>query len=159
MNSCLPNRIPTGNKNRTIPNPASLFQQQRGAKVYQGSASEYDFKRQSKNAAKLRQILIKNGTDFDCIAAARYKADDLCTNHRFVVTTTDNSLIWYKYVACSPLSGQNHVFVGGMRIKLRCFIEFDELTQSQLLSPRTFSVLAFDDLFRKRYDESSLLWS
>ena len=155
----LPERIATGFRNTTIPNPALLSEARKWpAKAFQGKAKDYNFERQTENFKKLRAVLQANGTDFAEVASAHYPGD-LHTNHRFVVSTEDGSLLWHKYVGYAAQSGQNHVFIGGRRIKVSCFLELEEPQQRALLSGnKTYIGLVFDEKKLKYLDEAGTLW-
>lgn len=139
-----PTRFFTGIRNITIPNPAWLHRstnevsylgrRRHGeAKTFEGRCEDYNFDRQAENYIRLRNVLRKFGTDFLYVAAAKYTGD-LHTNHRFVACSADGSLLWHKYVGFVAQSGQNHVFVGGKRIKVSIFLGLNEEQQMALLS-------------------------
>jgi hypothetical protein len=156
----LPERIRTGFRDTTIPNPAYLHRRDRAAKTFVGDAKDYSFERQTENFKKLRAILQANGTDFAEVASAHYQGD-LHTNHRFVVSTKDGSLLWHKYVGFAAQSGQNHVFVKGRRIKVSCFVELTDVQQRALLSGNeTYIGLSGITSTRlKLLDEAGTLWN
>lgn len=126
-------RIYTGIGNRTIPNPATLHSWDKDARTFQGDADDYNFDKQTENYKKLSAVLNANGLKFAQVAAAHYEGDSH-TNHRFVVTTAGGELLWHKYVGYAAASGQNHVFVAGMRVKVSHFLVRSAAEQHALLS-------------------------
>ena len=159
-----PSRILVGRGNKTIPNPAILFAD-KDAVVYEGPVSGYDFKRQKKNYEKLEAILNSYGSTLEHIASARYKGSR-GENTRFIVSTSDKRLMWYKYVGHSELSGQNHVFIAGMRIKLSIFIKdggWLSLTTRErdalMTGDRLFVKLILSEKRVRWLDEINQLWS
>jgi hypothetical protein len=154
-----PTRFYTGIRKTTIPNPAWLHSCD--GKTFEGLCSEYDFSRQKDNYDQLRLILQRNGTDFLYVAAAKFEGD-LHTNHRFVATAADGSLVWNKYVAYVAQGAQNHVYVGGMRIKTSMFLHQQPHRQDALLTgSRSKIELAFKDSpgQLKYIDETDTLWN
>ena len=156
----LPERIRTGFRDTTIPNPAYLHRRDRAAKTFVGAAKDYNFERQTENFKKLRAVLQANGTDFAEVASAHYPGD-LHTNHRFVVSTKDGSLLWHKYVGYAAQSGQNHVFISGRRIKVSYFLDLTDVQQRAVLSGNlSYMALAgLDTAAMKRMDEAGTLWN
>lgn len=138
-----PTRFATGIRQVTIPNPAALYStpasgrwgtpRPDNARTFEGLCSQYDFEKQTDNFKRLQAVLRENGTDFLYVASAHYRGD-LHTNHRFVACAADGSLLWNKYVGFVAQSGQNHVYVGGMRIKVSIFLGLTKAQQSALLS-------------------------
>ncbi len=127
----LQERFRTGVRNTTVPNPA-LMSELSGAQVYSGLASQYDFLKQKENHQRLRACLQRAGLDFTLAHAVTFQSDtgwcyeNSIRCHRFVVETTDPGVLWYKYVAGHPGSGQNHLFVHGRRIKVSQFVSTNE---------------------------------
>ena len=156
----LPERIRTGFRDTTIPNPAYLHRRDKSAKTFVGYANNYNFERQTENFKKLRAVLQANGRDFAEVASAHYQGD-LHTNHRFVVSTNDGSLLWHKYVGHAAQSGQNHVFISGRRIKVSCFLDLTDVQQRAVLSGNlSYMALAgLDTAAMKRIDEAGTLWN
>jgi len=154
-----PTRFATGIRQVTIPNPANLHRNDPTARTFEGLCSEYDFKLQTTNFRRLREVLRANGTDFLYVASALYKGD-LHTNHRFVACAADGSLLWHKYVGFVAQGGQNHVFVGGMRIKVSIFLELKADEQRALLSNSVSACQAlFDAAKVRRMNEDKTLWN
>ena len=168
----LPCRFNTGVRNVTIPNPAHLLaiaesrnKRSDGGpngldnfRPYEGPVDDYDFEKQTDNFKKLSAILEKNGTKFTQVASAHYKGD-LHTNHRFVAITEDGSLLWHKYVGFAAQSGQNHVYVAGMRIKVSLFLGLTEAQQRALIgNARSFIGLLFTKEELERLNEDKTLW-
>lgn len=88
-----------------------------------------------------------------------YKGD-LHTNHRFVVLTKDNSLLWNKYVGFVAQGGQNHVFVAGRRIKVSCFVKFTPAQQTALLDANEDHLAwVFPKNKLARFNEDKTLWN
>jgi hypothetical protein len=154
----LPNRIPTGVRNTTIPNPVVVaLREYSNVTSFEGSVAKYRFERQAVNFSNLQGVLRYHNKDFDQVAAVHYKGD-LGINHRFVVTTRDGSLLWYKYVGFAAQSGQNHVFVAGMRIKVSRFLGYSPAMQGALL--RGDADLAKSNAeWRPGYNENGSLWN
>lgn len=155
-----PTRFKTGVRSVTIPNPAWLHRNTPDAKVFEGLCSDYNFDRQGMNFIRLQEVLERNGTNFLYVAAAKYQGD-LHTNHRFVACAADGSLLWNKYVAHVAQGGQNHVYVGGIRIKVSVFLGLHDFQQDALLSwSQRRIAIAFRHEIRLRYlDESRDLWN
>jgi hypothetical protein len=165
-----PTRFATGIRQVTIPNPAWLhrstneygwFGRRRvgEAKTFEGLCSDYDFKKQTENYNRLRAVLLENGTDFLYVASAQYRGD-LHTNHRFVACAADGSLLWHKYVGFVAQGGQNHVFVGGMRIKVSIFLKLTKAEQRALLSNSKSAIDAHFDAKKRRWvNEDKQLWN
>jgi len=154
-----PTRFETGYRQVTIPNPAYLRRNDLTARTYEGLCSDYDFEKQTTNFQRLREVLRKNGTDFLYVASAHYRGD-LHTNHRFVACAADGSLLWNKYVAFVAQGGQNHVFVGGMRIKVSVFLKLTPDEQRALLSNSRSAIDAHFDAAKKRWiDEGKRFWN
>jgi hypothetical protein len=154
----LPNRIPTGVKNQTVPNPAKLWDGMGDSRVFEGLASDYDFEKQTENFERLSAVLAANGTYFTKVAAAHYDGNEH-TNHRFNVLTENGALMWHKYVGMAAQSGQNHVFVAGMRIKVSIFLAMDEKEQRILLSGDKVLVTLVMEPDRLKYiNEAGTLW-
>ena len=129
----LPDRFHTGIRNTTVPNPAVIYQNGGKTRTFAGKVEDYDFKRQTKNYLALKKVLENCGKKFSYVAAAQY-GGDLHTNHRFDVLTEDGSVLWHKYVGFAAQSGQNHLFMHGMRIKVSRFLSLEEPRQRALLS-------------------------
>jgi hypothetical protein len=155
----LPPRIHTGIKNVTIPNPAILFQNS-GAKVFQGIVTKYDFERQTRNFIALDTILKENNIQFSYIGSAHYRNyDHKANHHRFVVTTKCGTVVWHKYVANHPQSGQNHLFMCGIRIKVSRFLRLSPEKQRALLSgDKLICKLLFKDNELSFLNEHKLRW-
>lgn len=155
----LPERIPTGVRATTIPNPAILHETTPGATVFQGSSAKYNFKRQTGNYDALRKVLLANGTDFGVIAASEAPGD-LHMNHRFVVRSKNGKLLWNKYVAYVAQGGQNHVYVAGMRIKVSVFLKLKPKQQAVLLTgDQALIKKAFSPDTLKYVNEADSLWN
>lgn len=159
----LPNRIPVNIRNITIPNPALLYQRDTdpSTQTFQGLTEYYDFKRQTKNYQELSKVLKDNNIEFQYVASAQYRNKRHRANHhRFVVTTKCNTVVWHKYVANHPQSGQNHLFLSGIRIKVSVFLSLSKDKQNALLSgDKVFVKLYFDPKELKYLDETDLIWS
>lgn len=164
-----PTRFHTGVRNTTIPNPAALYSTPASGRwgtsrpgdavTFEGLCSDYDFKLQTANFIKLQHVLQKFGTDFLYVAGAYYKGD-VGYNHRFVATSADGSLVWNKYVARAAQSGQNHVFVAGMRIKTSIFLKLSESEQFALLRGRNTEIKFVFDAQKLRWmNENDTLWN
>jgi hypothetical protein len=157
-----PIRFQTGVKSTTVPNPAVRYaaaNRAGTARTYQGPVDDYNFERQADNFRRLREVLQADCRDFQNVHAAHYRGD-LHTNHRFVVTTNDDSLLWHKYVGFVAQSGQNHVFVAGRRIKVSRFLELQPHQQRVLLSGTEFIIKSvFDATHLKLLDEAGTLWN
>lgn len=154
-----PKRFATGIRRVTVPNPAYLHRNDPTAKVFEGRTANYDFKKQTNNYTALEAVLRDFGTRFLYVASAQYKGD-LHTNHRFVAVAEDGSLLWHKYVGFVAQGGQNHVFVGGMRIKVSIFLKLNKEEQQALLSNNTTIInLVIDKKKREWMNEDKLLWN
>jgi len=165
-----PVRFATGIRQITIPNPAwlhrstnenGLFGRRRHgeAKTFEGLCSNYNFEKQAENFKRLRAVLRENGTDFLYVASAHYKGD-LHTNHRFVACAADGSLLWNKYVSFVAQGGQNHVYVGGMRIKVSIFLKLSKGEQRALLSNSRSAIDSHFDAAKLRWvNEDKTLWN
>jgi hypothetical protein len=154
-----PQRISIGIRSKTIPNPALEYKSDKKATVFQGKVANYNFKKQQENFLKLQAVLAANGTTLDTITSARY-VGDRGENTKFVAVSADGKLMWYKYVGFIAQSGQNHVFVCGMRIKLSYFLEMAENEQRALLSgDKMWAWLVLGNDRVKRLDEDGTLWN
>ena len=154
----LPDRIHTGVRGVTIPNPAIwAAQRYREVTSFEGDVRNYCFERQAVNFSNLQGVLRYHNKDFDQVAAAHYKGD-LHRNHRFVVTTRDGSLLWYKYVGFVAQGGQNHVFVAGMRVKVSRFLGYSPAMQGALLRGDIDLVKASNE-WEPHHDETGSLWN
>jgi hypothetical protein len=153
-----PTRLLTGIRNRTILNPALYDTMCPTQKSYQGRVEGYDFEKQAENFAKLDAVLRANGSRLAYVAASHSKGD-LHTNHRFAVASECGKLMWYKYVAYVAQGGQNHVFVGGLRVRLSLFLNLTADEQTVLLSGNFLTRLCFTPERLKYLDESNTLWS
>ena len=152
-------RFRTGVRDTTIPCPASLHRGEPGAKVFRGPSVTYNFEKQTENYLKLRRVLMTYGKDFNQVSSAHYRGD-LHTNHRFVVTTVDGSLLWNKYVGFVAQGGQNHVYVAGRRIKVSNFLGLKPAEQRALLSGKEDEIAAVFSVTQLRYlDEARALWN
>ncbi len=161
-----PARFQTGVRNTTVPNPAQLHSKNPKAYVFEGLASEYDFRKQLENYAKLEAVLQANGRSFLWVAGAYYPAVrnwvhfPPANNHRFNAVADDGSLLWHKYVGMEPMGGQNHVFVAGMRIKVSMFLELNAQQQTALLENSRYQIAReFTPQKLKWLDEANELWS
>lgn len=165
-----PTRFATGIRQLTIPNPARLHRSTNeygwfgrlrhgNAKTFEGLCSEYSFEKQTKNFKRLQAVLRANGTDFLYVASAHYRGD-LHTNHRFVACAADGSLLWNKYVGFVAQGGQNHVYVGGMRIKVSIFLKLTPPEQRALLSNSRSAIDSHFDAKKLRWmNEDKTLWN
>lgn len=140
-------RIPTGYKDRTIPNPALLGasgasrysrqtdwgEYKNRREVYQGPVAGYNFRKQTANYEKLVAALVQHSIHFTDVSGLLYDGDR-GYNQRFLVLTTHPKVMWYKYVGFIAQSGQNHLFIHGRRIKVSCFLAMKEEEQAALLS-------------------------
>ncbi len=154
-----PTRFATGIRQVTIPNPAYIHRNNPTAHTYEGLCSNYDFEKQTDNFKRLQAVLRENGTDFLFVAAAHYRGD-LHTNHRFVACSADGSLLWDKYVGFVAQGGQNHVFVGGMRVKVSIFLRLSKDEQRALLSNSRSAIDALFDAAKLRWvNEDKTLWN
>lgn len=144
FNYLLPERIKVGIRDKTIPTPARLYQHSNTCIVAECDANSFDFEKQTKNAQLLKQVLLENETDFHYISYANFPRVN-GRGRRFVVTTTNNSLIWCKYATFSGQSDQNEVYVAGMRLHLSTFLRLTQTQQRTLLSNnRALVELVFD---------------
>lgn len=164
-----PTRFATGIRQVTIPNPAALYSRPASgrwgsprpdnARTFEGLCSEYNFEKQTDNFKRLQAVLRANGTDFLYVASAHYRGD-LHTNHRFVACAADGSLLWHKYVGFVAQGGQNHVFVGGMRIKVSIFLKLRADEQRALLSnSRSLIAATFETKKLRWMNEDKTLWN
>jgi len=154
-----PTRFYTGVRQVTVPNPAHLHRNDPTARTFEGLCSEYNFEKQTENFQRLQEVLIENGTRFLYVASAHYKGD-LHTNHRFDAVAENGSLLWHKYVGHVAQGGQNHVFVGGMRIKVSIFLERTKAEQRALLSGERLLInLVFDESRMRFMNEDKTLWN
>lgn len=154
-----PTRFATGIRQVTIPNPAALNRNSGTGRVFEGLCSDYDFEKQTTNYRRLREVLRANGTDFLYVASSHQRGD-LHTNHRFVACAADGSLLWNKYVAFVAQGGQNHVYVGGMRIKVSIFLKLKADEQRALLSNSRSAIDAMFDTAKVRWvNEDKQLWN
>lgn len=135
----LHDRIRTGYKDRTIPNPAGLAGQstwfgefRNSREVFQGPAEKYNFRKQAENFIKLKNVLERNGIKFTLASGLLYDGDR-GYNQRFVVLTDKPGILWYKYVGFIAQSGQNHIFIHGKRIKVSYFLAQPPGVQDALL--------------------------
>ena len=142
-----PDRIHTGYKDRTIPNPALLGarggsrysrqtdwgEYKNRREVHQGPISGYNFRKQTANKDKLEAVLAQHDIKFTDVAGILYDGDR-GYNQRFVVLTTHPKVLWYKYVGYIAQSGQNHLFIHGRRIKVSLFLGLREEEQAALVS-------------------------
>jgi hypothetical protein len=154
-----PERFHVGIRQVTIPNPAHLHRNNPAARTFQGLCSDYNFEKQTENYIRLRNVLRDSGTDFLYVASSHSRGD-LHTNHRFVACSTDGSLLWNKYVAFVAQGGQNHVYVGGMRIKVSTFLGLQQHEQRALLGGhRSIIELTMDPKRMKYLNEDKTLWN
>lgn len=152
------NRIRTGFKDRTIPNPSTLSYS--GLReVYEGPVSGYDFKKQKANFVKLENALFDAGVQFTEVSGIVYDGD--CGyNHRFVVLTNRENVLWYKYVGYAAQGGQNHMFIHGCRIKVSIFLSESADVRRALLDNRLDDVDRLTKPGHLDYiNESKDLWS
>jgi hypothetical protein len=162
----LPDRIRTGYKDRTIPNPAGLAGQstwfgvfENSREVYQGPVSGYNFRKQAENFIKLKNVLEANGIKFTAVSGLLYNGDR-GYNQRFVVLTSHPAILWYKYVGFIAQSGQNHIFIHGRRIKVSLFLAQLPEVQTALLHNRMDEVdMLVKDGHLKWLDESAAYWN
>jgi hypothetical protein len=139
-------RIPTGIRNTTAPRPAEVHRNNRISSVYEGPVANYDFRKQKANFEALSAVLAHIGDYFTFISSARYPAEEgHGINHRFDVLTAKGSMIWHKYVGNMNQSGQNHVFVAGIRVNLYQFLNLTLHEQLSLLGGPAIAKLAFPD--------------
>lgn len=153
----LPTHFKIGIGRRQVPNAALKHVGKPGTvSTFQGLVGDYDFAKQKKNFDTLSEVLSCNGDWMTFVAAAHFKGD-LHINHRFDVLTESGNLIWHKYVGYVAQSGQNHVFVGGMAIKLSVFLALNSTEQRTLLSGSKLWInLIFPQERIKYLDESHL---
>jgi len=77
-------------------------------------------------------------------------------NHRLVASNDTGTVIWHKYVGFIAQSGQNHVFIHGMRIKVSMFLRMKKTQQAALLAGDKTRIKA---LGLGHYDEQGTLWN
>jgi hypothetical protein len=154
----IPERIRTGYRETTVPNPANLFSGIDTAETFQGDASKYNFLKQTQNFKVLQSILERNGDGFTKISAAKYKGD-LHINHRFDVLTESGKILWHKYVGHAAQSGQNHIFIHGRRLKISVFMKLDPDQQDCLVRNDEFMIgKMFTPAKLQNIDEAGGLW-
>jgi len=154
----LPNRIPTGLRNTTIPNPVDLKGKRGYRNAYQGSVDGYDFLKQRQNFEDLQARLAESGEMLVEVAGVMYDGDN-GYNHRFVATNKSGTIVWHKYVGYAAQSGQNHVFIHGRRIKVSVFLKLGLGERHALISGKEDFI---NKVFTKKrmsfLDEAGSLW-
>jgi ABC-type nitrate/sulfonate/bicarbonate transport system substrate-binding protein len=122
---------------------------------YEGPVIGYTFNQvQQKNFDMLQLALSRNGLKFTFVSAATYPgspaydkraansydSDGTCLQTvdltRFVVVAASGSqpaMVWEKYEGLAAGGGQNHVYVGGRKIKTQAFLSLSPEQQDRLI--------------------------
>lgn len=129
----IPDRVPTGIEEGTIPFKHADFY---------GSPENFKW---SSTAVREQYLILKlaferNGLTEIKLGAekVRRKNDVPMTKIGFVLvagTITGPKLVWQKYESAAKGSGQNHVFVGGQKIKMSAFMAMSDEQQDELIEP------------------------
>ena len=129
----LPDRVPTGIGEGTIPFKHADFY-----------GSPEDFKWPSSTMGEqyliLKLAIERNGLNYVKLGAERVrrKHDVPMTKIGFVLTAGSKDgikLVWQKYESAAKGSGQNHLFVGGQKIKMSSFMAMSDDQQDELIEP------------------------
>jgi hypothetical protein len=106
-----PARIPTGAGKTALDNPAHS---ERG--YYEGDPDQFNFGAQTRNYQALKAALARSGKQFNYLAVAGSPLG------RDTFIATAPGILWYKYESSNPASGQNILYVNGVKTKTTEFI-------------------------------------
>lgn len=88
---------------------------------YEGNLEEINFKHQQKNFELISEKLANFEIYFDYIWYGQFLRDNLSICH-FVVRSNDNRIYWRKYEGNSKGSGQNFIYIDGVKYKTTSFL-------------------------------------
>jgi hypothetical protein len=117
-----PAKIPTGAGKTALDNPAHS-----DTAYYEGNPEQFDFGAQKRNYTALKAALARSGKQFNYIAVARSPLG------RDTFIATAPGVLWYKYESGSPQSGQNILYVNGVKTKTTDFIAKTPEQQAAML--------------------------
>lgn len=118
-----PAKIPTGSGKSTIANPAHS-----PGSYYEGDPANFDFGAQRRNYQALNAALARNGKKLNYIGVS--KAD----SGRDTFVATAPGVVWYKYEGSNPQSGQNILYINGVKDKFTSFMALSPEEQDKKLS-------------------------
>lgn len=131
----IPEKLPTG-AGTMIQNP--YFKQPMITR-YAGAPEGFNWKIQQPNYDKLKEALARNGKKIGAVFACTFVGHkghyggEFKTFTTFAASTTDGSVVWYKYEGGTVASGTNNIYVHGKKMKLSHFLMFTSRTQDMKL--------------------------
>ena len=118
-----PAKIPTGSGKSTIANPAHS-----SGSYYEGDPANFDFGAQRRNYQALNTALTRNGKKLNYIGVSR------AASGRDTFVATAPGVVWYKYEGSNPQSGQNILYINGVKDKFTSFMALSPEEQDKKLS-------------------------
>jgi hypothetical protein len=88
---------------------------------YMGKIEDFNFKDKNRNINQENNYLLLQDTlnSFNLKLLFVWAGTDNENNlTKFVVTTENNEIVWYKYEGKTPGGGQNYLYIYGKKIKL-----------------------------------------
>jgi len=89
---------------------------------YEGHPEEINFKHQQKNFELITNKLSPFDIYFDYIWYGKFTRGDTMVYH-FVVRSNNNRIYWRKYEGNSSGSGQNFIYIDGVKYKTTSFLK------------------------------------
>lgn len=92
---------------------------------YEGPIENINFKNQKNNFRKLSNKLNRIGVFFNYIWYGEFSINNSVVYH-FVAKTNDNRIYWRKYEGNSIGSGQNFIYIDGIKFKTTDFLRWSD---------------------------------
>ena len=100
---------------------------------YEGPIEDVDLLQQKTNYMKLQDILAEYDMQLNYIWFAKFSRYDSSTYH-FVARTEEGNVFWRKYEGKSFGSGQNYIYVNGIKFKLTVILTMTKEDRDELFS-------------------------
>ncbi len=100
---------------------------------YEGPIEDIDLLQQKTNYMKLQDILAEYDMQLNYIWFAKFSRYDSSTYH-FVARTEEGNIFWRKYEGKSFGSGQNFIYVNGIKFKLTVILTMTKEDRDELFS-------------------------
>ena len=98
---------------------------------YEGPMVDVDLLQQKTNYIKIQDILAEYDMQLSYIWFAKFSRYDSSTYH-FVARTEEGNVFWRKYEGKSSGSGQNYIYVNGIKFKLTEILSMEKEDRDEI---------------------------
>jgi|SaaInlStandDraft_6_1057023.scaffolds.fasta_scaffold14345_2 hypothetical protein len=98
---------------------------------YEGPIEDVDLLQQKTNYLKLQDIFAEYDMQLSYIWFAKFSRYDSSTYH-FVARTEEGNVFWRKYEGKSSGSGQNYIYVNGIKFKLTEILSMEKEDRDEI---------------------------